>query len=102
MHILRNSKVLLVPDDNGRMCSLHPGKCVLFPREFVMTIPILDRRSSIFMLCRAINPVVVAPTVTAVGLAFFAYGFPVVGTCVEIGIPQFLVVVFFALVSKHL
>lgn len=55
-----------------------------------------------FMLRRAINPVVVAPTVTAVGLAFFAYGFPVVGTCVEIGIPQFLVVVFFALVSKCL
>ena len=41
----------------------------------------------------------VAPTVTAVGLAFFAYGFPVVGTCIEIGIPQFLVVIFFALVS---
>ena len=81
-----------MPDDDERVCSL--------PLESVITIPILDRRSSIFMLCRAINPVVVAPTVTAVGLAFFAYGFPVVGTCVEIGIPQFLVVVFFALVSK--
>jgi hypothetical protein len=43
--------------------------------------------------------VVVAPTVAAVGLAFFAYGFPMVGTCVEIGIPQVLVIVFFALVS---
>jgi nucleobase transporter 1/2 len=48
---------------------------------------------------RSINPVVVAPTVAAVGLAFFAYGFPVVGTCVEIGIPQVLIIVFFALVS---
>lgn len=52
-------------------------------------------------LDRAINPVVVAPTVTAVGLAFFAYGFPVVGTCVEIGIPQFVVVLFLALVSDY-
>ena len=50
--------------------------------------------------CRAINPVVVAPTVAAVGLAFFAYGFPVVGTCVGIGIPQILLLVLFALVSS--
>jgi hypothetical protein len=49
--------------------------------------------------CRVINPVVVAPTVAAVGLAFFAYGFPVVGRCVEIGIPQILLLVLFALVS---
>lgn len=41
---------------------------------------------------------VVAPTVAAVGLAFFSYGFPVLGRCVEIGIPQIVVVVFFALV----
>ncbi|KAH7277224.1 hypothetical protein KP509_39G040900 [Ceratopteris richardii] len=49
------------------------------------------------ILLRLINPVVVTPTVAAVGLAFFTYGFPVVGACVEIGIPQILVVVFFAL-----
>ncbi|KAG0629611.1 hypothetical protein M758_1G116900 [Ceratodon purpureus] len=54
------------------------------------------------ILLRAINPVVVAPTVTAVGLAFFAYGFPVVGTCIEIGIPQFLVVIFFALYLRKI
>lgn len=42
---------------------------------------------------------VVAPTVAAVGLSFFAYGFPVVGTCVGIGIPQILLLVIFALVS---
>lgn len=29
--------------------------------------------------CRLINPVVVAPTMTAVGLSFFSYGFPKVG-----------------------
>lgn len=54
------------------------------------------------LLLRAINPVVVAPTVTAVGLAFFAYGFPVVGTCVEIGIPQFVVVLFLALYMRKI
>ena len=52
-------------------------------------------------LYRLINPVVVTPTVAAVGLAFFSYGFPVVGSCVEIGIPQILVVVFFALVRNQ-
>lgn len=49
--------------------------------------------------CRLINPVVVAPTVAAVGLSFFPYGFPLVGTCIEIGVPQIVVIVFFALVS---
>ncbi|KAH7442494.1 hypothetical protein KP509_03G091600 [Ceratopteris richardii] len=49
------------------------------------------------LILRFINPVVVTPTVAAVGLAFFTYGFPVVGACVEIGIPQILVVVFLAL-----
>lgn len=46
---------------------------------------------------RLINPVVVAPTVAAVGLSFFTYGFPLVGTCIEIGVPQIVVIVFLAL-----
>lgn len=41
----------------------------------------------------------VAPTVTAVGLAFFSYGFPQAGSCVEISIPQILLVLIFTLVS---
>eukprot|EP01018_Ginkgo_biloba_P016663 Gb_16665 [translate_table: standard] len=49
------------------------------------------------LLLRLINPVVVTPTVAAVGLAFFSYGFPQVGNCLEIGIPQLLLVVIFAL-----
>lgn len=49
--------------------------------------------------CRLINPVVVAPTVAAVGLAFFSYGFPQAGSCVEISIPLILLVLIFSLVS---
>lgn len=48
---------------------------------------------------RLINPVVVAPTVAAVGLSFYSYGFPQVGTCLEIGAVQILLVVIFSLVS---
>uniref|UniRef100_A0A2N9EF56 Nucleobase-ascorbate transporter 11 n=1 Tax=Fagus sylvatica TaxID=28930 RepID=A0A2N9EF56_FAGSY len=48
---------------------------------------------------RLINPVVVAPTVAAVGLAFFSYGFPQAGSCVEISIPQILLLLIFTLVS---
>ncbi|KAG0628971.1 hypothetical protein M758_1G066900 [Ceratodon purpureus] len=54
------------------------------------------------LILRAINPVVVAPTVAAVGLAFYAYGFPVVGRCVEIGIPQLLLLVLFALYLRKI
>ncbi|KAK9074498.1 hypothetical protein SSX86_007096 [Deinandra increscens subsp. villosa] len=47
--------------------------------------------------CRLINPVVVAPTIGAVGLAFFSYGFPQAGSCVEISVPQIILVLIFSL-----
>ncbi|KAA8546700.1 hypothetical protein F0562_003069 [Nyssa sinensis] len=50
---------------------------------------------SVFL--RLINPVVVAPTIAAVGLAFFSYGFPQAGSCVEISLPQILLVLIFTL-----
>lgn len=53
-------------------------------------------------LLRLVNPVVVTPTVAAVGLAFFTYGFPVIGSCVEIGIPQILVVLIFVLYLRRI
>jgi nucleobase transporter 1/2 len=48
---------------------------------------------------RFINPVVVSPTIAAVGLSFYGYGFPLVGKCIEIGAVQILVVIVFSLVS---
>ncbi|KAK9279298.1 hypothetical protein L1049_012977 [Liquidambar formosana] len=50
---------------------------------------------SVFL--RLINPVVVAPTIAAVGLSFYSYGFPQVGTCLEIGAVQILLVIIFSL-----
>ncbi|KRH39463.1 hypothetical protein GLYMA_09G199600v4 [Glycine max] len=49
------------------------------------------------ILLRLINPIVVAPTVAAVGLAFFSYGFPQAGSCPEITIPQIALVLIFTL-----
>ncbi|GAA0174011.1 transporter [Lithospermum erythrorhizon] len=49
------------------------------------------------LILRLINPVVVAPTVAAVGLAFFAYGFPQAGSCVEISLPQIVLILIFTL-----
>ncbi|KAF4402180.1 hypothetical protein G4B88_017692 [Cannabis sativa] len=51
------------------------------------------------LVLRLINPIVVAPTVAAVGLAFFSYGFPQAGSCVEISVPLILLVLIFTLVS---
>lgn len=51
---------------------------------------------------RIINPVVVAPTIAAVGLSFYTYGFPQVGSCLEIGAVQILLVIIFSLVSNEL
>jgi solute carrier family 23 (nucleobase transporter), member 1 len=41
---------------------------------------------------------VVAPTIAAVGLAFFSYGFPQAGSCVEISMPLILLVLLCTLV----
>ncbi|EHA8589606.1 nucleobase-ascorbate transporter 11 [Cocos nucifera] len=54
------------------------------------------------LLLRLINPVVVAPTVAAVGLAFFSYGFPVAGTCVEISMPLILLILIFTLYLRRI
>ncbi|KAJ0021261.1 hypothetical protein Pint_31963 [Pistacia integerrima] len=49
-----------------------------------------------------INPVVVAPTIAAVGLSFYSYGFPLVGTCIEIGVVQILLVILFSLYLRKI
>ncbi|KAL2511132.1 Nucleobase-ascorbate transporter 12 [Abeliophyllum distichum] len=49
------------------------------------------------ILLRVINPVVVSPTIAAVGLSFYSYGFPRLGACVEIGAMQIFLVVIFSL-----
>ncbi|XP_072986835.1 nucleobase-ascorbate transporter 11 [Typha latifolia] len=53
------------------------------------------------LLLRLINPVVVAPTVAAVGLAFFSYGFPQAGSCVEISVPLIILVLLFTLYLRR-
>ncbi|GAV73692.1 Xan_ur_permease domain-containing protein [Cephalotus follicularis] len=54
------------------------------------------------LLLRLINPVVVAPTIAAVGLSFYSYGFPIVGTCLEIGAVQILLVILFSLYLRKI
>ena len=55
--------------------------------------------NSISVYFRLINPIVVSPTVAAVGLSFFSYGFTKVGSCIEMGLLQLMMVIIFALVS---
>ncbi|KAK8959586.1 Nucleobase-ascorbate transporter 12 [Platanthera guangdongensis] len=54
------------------------------------------------LFSRLINPVVVSPTVAAVGLSFFSYGFTQVGNCLEIGIVQIFLVIIFALYLRKI
>lgn len=54
------------------------------------------------VLLRLINPVVVSPTIAAVGLSFYSYGFPLVGTCLEIGAVQILLVIIFSLYLRKI
>lgn len=54
------------------------------------------------LILRSINPVVVSPTIAAVGLSFFSFGFPRVGTCIEIGVVQILLVIVFSLYLRKI
>ncbi|KAJ4978779.1 hypothetical protein NE237_009559 [Protea cynaroides] len=54
------------------------------------------------LFLRLINPVVVAPTIAAVGLSFYSYGFPQVATCIEIGAVQILLVIIFSLYLRKI
>ncbi|KAG6678924.1 hypothetical protein I3842_14G105900 [Carya illinoinensis] len=54
------------------------------------------------ILLRLINPVVVSPTIAAVGLSFYGYGFPLVGTCLEVGFVQILLVIIFSLYLRKI
>ncbi|KAG2670832.1 hypothetical protein I3760_14G105500 [Carya illinoinensis] len=54
------------------------------------------------ILLRLINPVVVSPTIAAVGLSFYGYGFPLVGTCLEVGLVQILLVIIFSLYLRKI
>ncbi|MQM19637.1 hypothetical protein Taro_052644 [Colocasia esculenta] len=56
--------------------------------------------ASVFL--RLINPVVVAPTIAAVGLSFFSYGFTGIGTCLEIGMLQIILVTIFSLYLRRI
>ncbi|GJP53024.1 hypothetical protein CLOM_g12170 [Closterium sp. NIES-68] len=53
------------------------------------------------LLIELINPVVVAPTIMAVGLSFLSYGFPVIGRCVAIGLPELIIITIFALYLRR-
>ncbi|KAF8009523.1 hypothetical protein BT93_J0508 [Corymbia citriodora subsp. variegata] len=54
------------------------------------------------ILLRLINPVVVSPTIAAIGLSFYSYGFPLVGKCLEIGVVQILLVIVFSLYLRKI
>lgn len=58
---------------------------------------ILGFSGLVSLLLRYINPIVVAPTIASVGLAFFSYGFPQAAACVEISLPEILLVLIFTL-----
>ncbi|XP_047308379.1 nucleobase-ascorbate transporter 12-like [Impatiens glandulifera] len=63
---------------------------------------ILGYSGIMIILSRLINPVVVSPTIAAVGLSFYSYGFPRVGTCLEIGVVQILLLIMFSLYLRKI
>ncbi|RLN24845.1 nucleobase-ascorbate transporter 12 [Panicum miliaceum] len=97
--IINSPEFFGLNDNNFKHIMKHLQGAIIIGGTFQV---ILGYTGLMSLFLRLINPVVVSPTVAAVGLSFFSYGFAKLGTCIEMGILQLLMVVIFALVPLGL
>ncbi|CAL4973038.1 unnamed protein product [Urochloa decumbens] len=97
--IINSPEFFGLNDNNFKHIMKHLQGAVIIGGAFQV---VLGYTGLMSLLLRLINPVVVSPTVAAVGLSFFSYGFAKLGTCIEMGILQLLMVVIFALYLRKI
>ncbi|XP_024365383.1 nucleobase-ascorbate transporter 2 isoform X1 [Physcomitrium patens] len=99
--IINSDNLLSIDDDNERF--LRTMRAVQGAIIASSTIQIALGFSGLWgILVRFLSPVCIAPTIIAAGLGLYEYGFPMVGKCVEIGIPHLLLVLIFSQYLKHI
>lgn len=97
--IINSPEFFGVNDNNFKHIMKHLQGAIIIGGAFQVFLGYTGLMS---LFLRLINPVVVSPTVAAVGLSFFSYGFTKIGTCIEMGILQLLMVVIFALYLRKI
>ncbi|XP_062226616.1 nucleobase-ascorbate transporter 12-like isoform X2 [Phragmites australis] len=97
--IINSPEFFGLNDNNFKHIMKHLQGAIIIGGVFQV---VLGYTGLMSLFLRLINPVVVSPTVAAVGLSFFSYGFTKIGTCIEMGILQLLTVVVFALYLRKI
>ncbi|XP_066315424.1 nucleobase-ascorbate transporter 12-like isoform X2 [Miscanthus floridulus] len=97
--IINSPEFFGLNDNNFKHIMKHLQGAIIIGGAFQV---VLGYTGLMSLFLRLINPVVVSPTVAAVGLSFFSYGFTKIGTCIEMGILQLLMVVIFALYLRKI
>ncbi|KAF8775268.1 hypothetical protein HU200_004672 [Digitaria exilis] len=97
--IINSPEFFGLNDNNFKHIMKHLQGAIIIGGAFQV---LLGYTGLMSLFLRLINPVVVSPTVAAVGLSFFSYGFAKLGTCIEMGILQLLMVVIFALYLRKI
>ncbi|KAM0938582.1 putative xanthine/uracil/vitamin C permease, MetI-like superfamily [Dioscorea sansibarensis] len=99
--IIQDSSLRNIPDGHERF--LQTIRAIQGASIVASSIQIILGYSQLWGICsRFFSPLGMVPVVAAVGFGLFNRGFPVVGKCVEIGVPMLILFVAFSQYLKHI
>lgn len=98
--IIHDSKLTRIEDDHLRFLSTM--RAVQGALIVASSIQIILGYSQMWAICsRFFSPLGMVPVIALAGFGLFDRGFPVVGRCVEIGIPMFILFIVFSQYLKN-
>ncbi|XP_019434040.1 PREDICTED: nucleobase-ascorbate transporter 1 [Lupinus angustifolius] len=99
-YIISDSSLQRISDRHERF--IHTMRAIQGALIVASSIQIILGYSQVWgLFSRFFSPLSMAPVVGLVGLGLFQRGFPLLGNCVEIGIPMLLLVIGFSQYLKH-
>ncbi|KAJ6813410.1 nucleobase-ascorbate transporter 1 [Iris pallida] len=100
LYIIRDSSLQRISDPHQRF--VHTMRAIQGALIISSSLQIILGYSQLWgIVSRFFSPLGMAPVIGLVGLGLFQRGFPVVGNCVEIGIPMLLLVIGLSQYLKH-
>ncbi|GMH12032.1 hypothetical protein Nepgr_013873 [Nepenthes gracilis] len=100
-YIIHDSSLQYIPDNHDRF--IQTMRAIQGALIVASSIQIILGYSQVWgLFSRFFSPLSMAPVVGLIGLGLFHRGFPVLGNCVEIGIPMLLLVIGSSQFLKHI
>ncbi|GAB2233781.1 hypothetical protein Droror1_Dr00003010 [Drosera rotundifolia] len=100
-YIINGSSLQRIPDSHDRF--IHTMRTIQGALIVASSIQIILGYSQIWgLFSRFFSPLGMAPVVGLLGLGFYNRGFPLLGNCVEIGLPMLLLVIGLSQYLKHI